>query len=105
MTVSSKFSLSDFRYKNRLLVETSLQDFEKRQLLPKVNKTVDSFIRCDYNWVIRGKAFRQEINPKLPIWVAPQTHTNTRSEGNRTAPKKTVAPIFPRFFMGGGARY
>ena len=49
MTVSSKFSLSEYRLKNRLNIETTLQDFEKRQLLPKVNKTVDSFIRCDYN--------------------------------------------------------
>ena len=49
MTVSSNFSLLDIRSKNRLLVETRLQDFEKRQLLPKVNNTVDSLIRCDYN--------------------------------------------------------
>ena len=49
MTVSSKISLSDYRLKNRLRLETTLQDFEKRQLLPKVNKTVDSLINPHYN--------------------------------------------------------
>ena len=49
MTVSCKNSLSDYRLKNRLRLETTLQDFEKRQLLPKVNNTVDSLVRCDYN--------------------------------------------------------
>ena len=49
MTVSSKNSLSDYRLKNRLKLETSLQDFEKRQLLPKVNKTVDSILPTHYN--------------------------------------------------------
>ena len=49
MTVSCKFSSYEIRYKNRLLLETSLQDFEKRQLLPKVNKTVDSLQPRIYN--------------------------------------------------------
>ena len=100
MTVSCKNSLSDYRLKNRLRLETTLQDFEKRQLLPKVNNTVDSLVRCDYNWDIRGKAFRQEINPKLPIWVAPQTHTNTRSEGNRKSTYKQLPRLPPVFLWG-----
>ena len=38
MTVSGKISLSDYRHKNRLIIETTLQDFEKRQLLAKLHK-------------------------------------------------------------------
>jgi len=55
MTVSCKFSLSDYRLKNRLAVETTLQDFEKRQLLPKVNNTVDSLINPHYNKGMGGR--------------------------------------------------
>ena len=49
MTVSCKNSLSDYRLMNRLNIETTLQDFEKRQLLPKVNNTVDSILPTHYN--------------------------------------------------------
>ena len=55
MTVSSNFSLSDYRLMNRLNIETTLQDFEKRQLLPKVNKTVDSLINPHYNRDMGGR--------------------------------------------------
>jgi len=49
MTVSSNFSLSDIRYKNRPNIETVMQDFEKSKLLHNPNKRVDSMTNTHYN--------------------------------------------------------
>ncbi len=44
MTVSCKFSFMQSSLHNRLLIETTLQDFDKKQLSTKVNKKVDSTV-------------------------------------------------------------
>ena len=56
MTVSCKISFSTVRYKDRLNLETTLQDFEKSKLLPNVNNPVDRLISADYNRDI-GRGF------------------------------------------------
>ena len=100
MTVSSNFSLSNIRSKNRPNIETVMQDFEKSKLLHNPNKRVDSIRNPHYNWDIRGKAFRQEINPKLPIWVAPHlTQYPKRGESNQTVINSSGR--FSPFFYGG----
>ena len=49
MTVSCNFSFMQSSLHNRLMVETTLQDFEKKQLSTNTNKRVDSMTNTHYN--------------------------------------------------------